>query len=164
MGQAGSKAQEQGSGVTFQTSGIPIQFSPNLVSHLDAQSESDLSRAASLEQHIQDRVKQELQKLRSREREALAAATQKAAEENIGMEKKGGLDSNMLEQDINDLKKKLQKRPTLGAEDKEVSAQREKVISCLKSHQGRSLDCDHEVTAFKESVAQLQRKFVERYN
>jgi altered-inheritance-of-mitochondria protein 13 len=164
MGQADSKPQQE-AGVTFQTSSIPIQFSPNLVNHLDAQSESDLSRAASLEQHIQDRVKQELQKLRSREREALAAATQKYAEENIKKEKgKSGLNSVILEQDIEALKKKLEKRPSLGDEDKSVSAKREAVISCLKAHPGQSLDCDAEVTAFKESVAQLQRKFVERYN
>ncbi|CAG8025232.1 unnamed protein product [Penicillium salamii] len=58
--------------LTSTNSNSPVQFSSNLVDALQSNSESDSTRAKALELEIQNRVAQELQRLREREQQTLA--------------------------------------------------------------------------------------------
>lgn len=67
--------------------------------------------------------------------------------------------------EISSLKQKLEARNKvleLEELDQEVSKAREEVVSCLKGHEGRPLDCWAEVERFREGVRRLEGRWVER--
>ncbi|CAG8890425.1 unnamed protein product [Penicillium egyptiacum] len=61
-------------------SNSPVQFSSNLVDALQSNSETDSTRAKALELEIQNRVAQELQRLREREQQTLAEIEKRISE------------------------------------------------------------------------------------
>ncbi|PYH71130.1 Mic19 family protein [Aspergillus vadensis CBS 113365] len=61
-------------------SSSPVQFSANFVDGLQSNTETDSARARSLELQIQERVAQELERLRAREQQTLAEIEKKLAE------------------------------------------------------------------------------------
>ncbi|OXV10668.1 hypothetical protein Egran_01569 [Elaphomyces granulatus] len=65
------------------TSETPVQFSSNLVEALQSSSETDASRAKSLELHIQARVTEELERLRHREHQTLEEIEKRLTEERL---------------------------------------------------------------------------------
>ncbi|OJJ80187.1 Mic19 family protein [Aspergillus glaucus CBS 516.65] len=77
MGAGNSKPE--GSKHVF-SSNSPVQFSSNLVEALQTSSETDSSRAKTLELQIQERVAKELERLRQREQKTLADIEQRLAE------------------------------------------------------------------------------------
>ncbi|KAF7122682.1 hypothetical protein CNMCM5793_000792 [Aspergillus hiratsukae] len=72
MGAGSSKPEASAGSKHVFTSNAPIQFSSNLVEALQTNTETDSSRAKSLELQIQARVAQELKRLREREQQTLA--------------------------------------------------------------------------------------------
>ncbi|PWY83507.1 DUF1690-domain-containing protein [Aspergillus heteromorphus CBS 117.55] len=61
------------------SSSAPVQFSSNLVDSLNSNTETDSSRARSLELQIQERVAQELERIRAREQQTLAEIEKRIA-------------------------------------------------------------------------------------
>lgn len=115
---------------------------------------------------MQERVAAELKKLRHAESAALAQTTYDLSKQNIAAETNSDLNSVILEADVQELKKKLQ-RSTQYPEMKgvkDVEAKQGKVIRCLTEKKGRSLDCKAEVDDFKTSVRQLQQEFIVKYS
>ncbi|KAK5051866.1 hypothetical protein LTR84_002669 [Exophiala bonariae] len=77
MGAGQSKADESTKHVF--ASDTPIQFSQELIDSLQASSETNSTRAKSLELHIAQRVAAELEKLKSQESEAFESIRKKIA-------------------------------------------------------------------------------------
>lgn len=91
MGAGGSK--EDSSSRHVFSSGAPVQFSQELVDSLQASSETNSSRAKTLDLHIANRVAAELEKIQNRESDALAAARARLSsdkEPSDDKEKKAG--------------------------------------------------------------------------
>ncbi|CAG7927397.1 unnamed protein product [Penicillium olsonii] len=80
MGAGNSKPEATASSQHVFSSNSPVQFSSNLVDALQSNSESDSTRAKALELEIQNRVAQELQRLREREQQTLAQIEKRLAE------------------------------------------------------------------------------------
>ncbi|KAL4890733.1 hypothetical protein BDV59DRAFT_184070 [Aspergillus ambiguus] len=80
MGAGSSKPDASAGSKHVFSGGSPVQFSSNLVDSLQSNSETDSSRAKSLELQIQARVSQELERLREREQQTLADIEKRLAE------------------------------------------------------------------------------------
>ncbi|ODM14392.1 putative altered inheritance of mitochondria protein 13, mitochondrial [Aspergillus cristatus] len=80
MGAGNSKPEASAGSKHVFSSNSPIQFSSNLVEALQTSSETDSSRAKTLELQIQERVAKELERLREREQKTLADIEQRLAE------------------------------------------------------------------------------------
>lgn len=177
MGAAASRQRDAGeAGVLFQSTSIPVSFSDRLAESIESGAsgalEGESSRALQIEALVQERVAAELAKLRDQERSKLAQATYDLGRQNLDREQKAskqGADLNavILEQDLAELKRQVQRRTADGTADKVVSAQdkavdaaRSKVLSCLLKNPDRSLDCHAEVDEFKSAVGKLQKEFI----
>ncbi|KAF4258823.1 hypothetical protein CNMCM8812_006096 [Aspergillus fumigatus] len=186
-------------------SNAPIQFSSNLVDALQTNTETDSSRAKSLELQIQARVAQELERLREREQQTLAEIEKRLAEAkdsapaapsstpNItypagslnldapripfaGREYEStpaptvaadqpinrDLSRESVNAEIEQLRAKLEGRRKLVEVDENVERARNEVVTCLRLHDRRPLDCWKEVEGFKREVARLEEAFVDR--
>lgn len=71
------------------------------------------------------------------------------------------LSSVTLEGDIKELRNKFVGVKN-SKEDVEARKAREELVTCLKLHDRRSLDCWWEVQQFKEKVINLERQFVNK--
>ncbi|GAB1217402.1 hypothetical protein ATERTT37_006641 [Aspergillus terreus] len=80
MGAGSSKPEASAGSKHVFSGGSPVQFSANLVDSLQSNTETDSSRAKSLELQIQARVSQELERLREREQQTLAEIEKRLAE------------------------------------------------------------------------------------
>ncbi|KAE8348809.1 hypothetical protein BDV28DRAFT_142680 [Aspergillus coremiiformis] len=80
MGAGSSKPDASAGSKHVFSSGGPVQFSSNLVDSLQSNTETDSSRAKSIELQIQARVAQELERLRQREQQTLAEIEKRIAE------------------------------------------------------------------------------------
>jgi altered-inheritance-of-mitochondria protein 13 len=128
--------------------------------------------------HIQARVAEELKRLQAREDQVLKELTSKLSTEDSSPpsdstspseasagDKLRQLGRESVAAEISSLKQKLEARNKvleLEELDQEVSKAREEVVSCLKGHEGRPLDCWAEVERFREGVRRLEGRWVER--
>lgn len=64
--------------------------------------------------------------------------------------------------EIEALKKKLESRKRIEQADAAVNKAKEDVVTCLRLHDRRPLDCWKEVETFKMEVGRLEREFVEK--
>lgn len=64
--------------------------------------------------------------------------------------------------EIERLRSKLESRKKLTALDDHVERAKSAVVSCLRLHDRRPLDCWQEVENFKQEVAKLERAFVDK--
>ncbi|OJI80228.1 hypothetical protein ASPTUDRAFT_47274, partial [Aspergillus tubingensis CBS 134.48] len=80
MGAGSSKPAAPADSKHVFSSSSPVQFSANFVDGLQSNTETDSARARSLELQIQERVAQELERLRAREQQTLAEIEKKLAE------------------------------------------------------------------------------------
>ncbi|KAK2736348.1 hypothetical protein FQN57_000798 [Myotisia sp. PD_48] len=72
------------------TSETPVQFSAGLVESLQSSSETDSSRLQTIELHIQSRVAEELERIRSREAPSLADLEKRIADSHGSAKKSPG--------------------------------------------------------------------------
>ncbi|EXJ62348.1 hypothetical protein A1O7_02782 [Cladophialophora yegresii CBS 114405] len=176
MGAGQSKPDESTKHVF--ASDTPIQFSQELIDSLQASSETNSTRAKTLELHIQQRVAEELEKIKKHESEALEAIRKKIAEEspsgsssispkdlipgvkNDDEQKRKAQSSQKVQQEIEKLKQQLGQRKTLKELPKEVENARQDVISCLRINDRKPLDCWKEVEIFKREVRKLEENYV----
>ncbi|KAJ5612148.1 hypothetical protein N7510_005342 [Penicillium lagena] len=80
MGAGSSKPEAAADSKHVFSSNSPVQFSSNLVEALQSSSETDSSRAKTIELEIQSRVASELARLREREQQTLAEIEKRLAE------------------------------------------------------------------------------------
>ncbi|OQE42399.1 hypothetical protein PENCOP_c004G00922 [Penicillium coprophilum] len=80
MGAGNSKPEAAAGSQHVFSSNSPVQFSSNLVDALQSTSETDSTRAKALELEIQNRVAQELKRLREREQQTLAEIEKRISE------------------------------------------------------------------------------------
>ncbi|KAJ8105561.1 hypothetical protein OPT61_g10100 [Boeremia exigua] len=64
--------------------------------------------------------------------------------------------------EIEQLRAKLEQRKKLDQGDAELNKAKDAVVTCLRMHDRRPLDCWREVEAFKKEVGRLEQEFVER--
>ncbi|KAI1967095.1 hypothetical protein LOZ58_000590 [Ophidiomyces ophidiicola] len=170
----------------------PVQFSQNLVESLQSSSETDSSRAQTIELHIQTRVAEELQRIQARESQTLADLEQRLADATSSSKTtdhsllsldaprvplssleatsqladqnipKRDINSQQVAQKIEELRQKLAERRKIKEVDAGVEKAREGVVSCLRANQKRPLDCWEEVNTFKMEVARLERDWVKK--
>ena len=167
---------------------VSFNFSPELVDSLSSSSESNSTRAKTLDLHIQQRVSEELAKLLNNEDNKLADARKRIEQSSDGEkdEKDGDSTSVSLKRlvpesssskeeqekkaqtskkvadELEKLKTQLAQRKTLKELPKEVEQAREGVISCLRVNDRRPLDCWKEVEIFKREVGRLEEEFVRK--
>jgi altered-inheritance-of-mitochondria protein 13 len=135
--------------------------------------QTDSSRAKTLELHIQSRVASELKKLSSEADKALSDIHSKiSSEETPSSEKSAGdslrqLSRESVTRDVEGLREKLEKRKKLKAiedidNDGALQAARDEVVKCLRGNDRRALDCWKEVQAFKKEVGRVEGEWVEK--
>lgn len=67
-----------------------------------------------------------------------------------------------MQNEVLELRKKLEERKKLAVEDEGVRRAKEEVVKCLRGNDRRPLDCWREVQTFKEEVRRLEGEWVER--
>ncbi|KAH8597721.1 hypothetical protein B0O99DRAFT_592281 [Bisporella sp. PMI_857] len=153
------------------TSDQPVRFSQELIDSLQASTESDSTRAKTLELHIQSRVQAELAALQakaSKDFEELSAkisaleseSPSKSKDQSAG-DKLRDLGRESVQSELEELKKKLKERRVVKEEDEGVAKAKSEVVRCLRLNDRRPLDCWREVEAFKEEVRRLEGQWVE---
>ncbi|QSL64879.1 hypothetical protein MERGE_002183 [Pneumocystis wakefieldiae] len=162
MGKMQSKSSAD---VVFQNeSRFPLQFSNALVNHLDSKVESDAIRAASLEEHIQERVAVEIERLRSREREILIEIEKELARKNAQREKaQEKLNSFNLRDEMLKLEENIKGVFQIRKMDDNLLKKKHDVINCLKENEQKPLNCDETIKAFRKEVDLLKDEFINRY-
>ncbi|KAK8073850.1 hypothetical protein PG994_004749 [Apiospora phragmitis] len=165
MGASSSKAADgQSSAYVWKASG-PVGVSQDVVERLQGNSESDVSRAQSLELAVQARVAEELKKLEKSESAALKAAYEKAttaADDGDGQQQDGGKNRHTVSKEVEALRARLDKRKQLRVLPDSVERARTGVLECLRDNDRRPLNCWQEVENFREQVRQLEKEWVDR--
>ena len=67
-----------------------------------------------------------------------------------------------MQNDVLELRRKLEGRKKLGDVDEGVERARGEVVRCLRVNDRRPLDCWREVKEFKEEVRRLEMSWVEK--
>jgi len=67
-----------------------------------------------------------------------------------------------VQNDVKELKKKLEQRKKLADVDEGVEKAKSEVVKCLRDNDRRPLDCWKEVQTFKEEVRRLEGAWVEK--
>ncbi|KAI0130100.1 hypothetical protein BJ170DRAFT_681570 [Xylariales sp. AK1849] len=164
MGSSSSKPADGQSSHVWKAPG-PVGVSHDIVESLQGSTETDTSRAQTLELAVQARVSEELKKLQRKESAALAAAQKKASE----ITKDPSSDSQAKEnsqqavsKEVEALRARLDKRKQLRELPESVERARSEVVQCLIGNDRRPLNCWKEVEAFKEEVRKLEKDWVEK--
>ncbi|KAI1613986.1 hypothetical protein EDD37DRAFT_474782 [Exophiala viscosa] len=185
MGAGQSKPDESTKHVF--ASDTPIQFSQELIDALEASSETNSTRAKTLELHIAHRVAAELEKLKNHESSVLEEARKKILEssddksesssgkgsllsipsispsdllESKEDKRKKNVTSTKVQEEIEKLRQTLDSRKVLKEVPGEVEAARQNVISCLRVKDRQPLDCWKEVEIFKRAVRGMEESYV----
>lgn len=64
--------------------------------------------------------------------------------------------------EIDQLRAKLDQRKKLEQVDADLNKAKEDVVTCLRMHDRRPLDCWQEVETFKREVQRLESQFIEK--
>lgn len=165
MGSGSSKPTAPSSQVW--SSEQPVRFSQELIDSLQASTESDTTRAKTLELHIQSRVAAELKALQERASKDFEALQSKISAPEEPKPKSAGdtlrdLGRESVQNDVLELKKKLEQRKMIKETDEGVEKAKSAVVRCLRDNDRRPLDCWKEVQTFKEEVRRLEGVWVEK--
>ncbi|KAK6956172.1 hypothetical protein Daesc_001445 [Daldinia eschscholtzii] len=163
MGSSSSKPEASQSSYVWKASS-PVGISHDVIETLQSSSETDTTRAQTLELAIQARVASELKKLEAQEAEALKAAQDKIAElaESGASEDDKQLSRQTVSKEVEALRARLEKRKQLRPLPDTVEQARGNVVRCLLENDRRPLDCWREVEAFKEEVRKLEKGWVDK--
>ncbi|KAK8024029.1 hypothetical protein PG997_011078 [Apiospora hydei] len=165
MGASSSKAADgQSSAHVWKPSG-PVGVSQDVVERLQGNSESDVSRAQTLELAVHARVAEELKKLEKNESAALKAAYEKAtaaADDEKNGQQDDGKNRHTVSKEVEALRTRLDKRKQLRVLPDSVERARTGVLECLRDNDRRPLNCWQEVENFREEVRRLEKEWVDR--
>ncbi|KAI4733649.1 hypothetical protein E4T50_15802 [Aureobasidium sp. EXF-12298] len=182
MGSGSSKPQ--GSQYVF-AADSPVSFSPSVVDSLQNSPESDSTRSRNQELLIQQRVTEELERIRKEEAARLAQYTERltpssddepSSPDSSSPSLKEKLSSALtpsssqsksrsndsVSKEVAELRKKLESRKKLDQTDASLEKAKDGLVQCLRLNDRRPLDCWEQVEAFKAEVAKLEQKFVDR--
>lgn len=152
--------------------------------------QTDSARSKQQELQYQQRLTEELEKLRQKEAQNLSElsktldveqptehasltdrlsdVTEKISDATsssatlVEKRKQQEMSNSSVTKEIEALKKKLETRKKLEEADPQVNKAKEDVVACLRLHDRRPLDCWKEVEIFKREVGRLERDFVEK--
>ncbi|TVY45655.1 MICOS complex subunit [Lachnellula occidentalis] len=149
------------------TSETPVRFSNGLVDTLQSSPETDSTRAKTLELHIQARVNAELKRLQEQAAKEYEELQSKISAPEPEKEKSAGdtlrdLGRESVQNEVKELKKKLEQRKKLTDVDEGVEKAKSEVVRCLRDNDRRPLDCWKEVQTFKDEVRRLEGAWVEK--
>ncbi|KAI0101195.1 DUF1690-domain-containing protein [Daldinia grandis] len=163
MGSSSSKPEASQSSHVWKASS-PIGISHDVIETLQSSSETDTTRAQTLELAVQARVASELKRLEAQETAALKAAQDKIAELADGGagEDDKQLSRPVVSKEVEALRARLDKRKQLRPLPDTVEQARGDVVRCLLEKDRRPLDCWREVEAFKEEVRRLEKGWVDK--
>lgn len=126
--------------------------------------QTDVTRAQTLELHVQARVTDELRRLQADQLAKLKGLEQAIDDETAATAPVDSTTTASVSKEIVGLRARLEARQREVARPlpEPVEAARSEVIRCLREHDRRPLDCYGEVAAFKEEVRKLEATWVER--
>lgn len=185
---AGASKPEGASKHVF-SSNTPIQFSQELVDSLQASSETDSTRAKTLELHIAQRVASELAALQKKEDDALTSLRLDLSSSSSSStitttkptpqprlldlaspappgdvlardETRHNQSSAQVFAELEKLRQGLEARKKVRDMPREVERAREELVGCLRLNDRRPLDCWREVELFKGVVRKMELEFV----
>jgi altered-inheritance-of-mitochondria protein 13 len=140
---------------------------PVIYPHADRFPKTDSTRAKTLELHVQKRVASELQLLKERTEKDLEELKLKiSAAEETSQKKSAGdvmrdLGREAVQNDVTELKKKLERRKKLADVDGGVEKAKSEVVRCLRENDRKPLDCYREVERFRAEVRRLESVWVD---
>jgi altered-inheritance-of-mitochondria protein 13 len=138
---------------------------------INGSAQTDSTRAKTLELHIQSRVNSELKRLQERAAKDYEELQAKISAPEADDSKKTGksagdtlrdLGRESVQNDVKELKKKLDQRKKLADVDEGVEKAKSELVKCLRDNDRRPLDCWKEVQTFKEEVRRLEGAWVEK--
>ncbi|KAH8661881.1 hypothetical protein BX600DRAFT_465007 [Xylariales sp. PMI_506] len=163
MGSSSSKPTDGQSSYLWKAPGA-VGISQDVVESLQGSTETDRSRAQTLELAVQARVAEELKKLEQQETAALVAAQKKASEllDADAEKNTSGNSRQAVSKEVEALRTRLDKRKQLRELPATVEKARSEVVQCLIANDRRPLNCYKEVEAFKEEVRRLEKEWVDK--
>ncbi|KAI1760220.1 DUF1690-domain-containing protein [Hypoxylon sp. FL1150] len=161
MGSSASKPEASQSSHVWKASS-PVGISHDVVESLQSSTETDTTRAQTLELAVQARVSAELRKLEAQESAALKAAQSKSEELVPVRDEDKQKGREAVSKEVEALRARLDRRKQLKPVPDSVERARGEVVRCLREHDRRPLDCWKEVEAFREEVRQLEKGWVEK--
>ncbi|KAI0113817.1 DUF1690-domain-containing protein [Hypoxylon sp. NC0597] len=163
MGSSSSKPEASSHAWKASLRSSPVaRISHDVVESLQTSSETDTSRAQSLELAVQARVASELRKLEAQASAALKEAEEKATSVPETESEANQLSRQTVSKEVEALRARLAKRKQLKPLPESVEQARDGVVKCLLENDRRPLDCWREVEAFKEEVRRLEKGWVEK--
>ncbi|KIH87594.1 hypothetical protein SPBR_05306 [Sporothrix brasiliensis 5110] len=159
----GSSASKPNTPHVWKGSSAPA-ISQDMIDSLQSSTETDVTRAQTLELHIQARVTDELRRLQAEQLAKLKGLEQAIDDETAASTPSDSTTSASVSKEIAGLRARLEARQRDVARPlpEPVEAARSEVIRCLREHDRRPLDCYREVAAFKEEVRKLEATWVDR--
>lgn len=146
--------------------------------------QTDSTRSKQQELQYQQRLTEELERLREQEvqklsnlSETLSKESEQPSEPSLAeklsdatstsatlaeKQKHRDMSRESVTKEIEALRKKLDARKKLEQLDPQTSKAQEDVVTCLRTHDRRPLDCWKEIETFKKEVGRLEKDFVEK--
>ncbi|KAL1890836.1 hypothetical protein Sste5346_007977 [Sporothrix stenoceras] len=159
----GSGASKPNTPHVWQGSNAPA-ISQDMLDSLQSSTETDVTRAQTLELHVQARVTDELRRLQAEQLAKLKGLEQAIDDETSATTPSNSTTTASVSKEVAGLRARLEARQREVSRPlpEPVEAARSEVIRCLREHDRRPLDCYREVAAFKEEVRKLEATWVER--
>ena len=107
-------------------------------------------------QRLQERTERDLENLKLKISAAEETAQKKSAGDTLR-----DLGREAVQNEVTELRKKLERRKRLADVDEGVDNAKSEVIRCLRENDRRPLDCYKEVERFREEVRRLESVWVE---
>ncbi|EON98992.1 putative duf1690 domain-containing protein [Phaeoacremonium minimum UCRPA7] len=139
----------------------PTSVSQDMLDSLQSSTETDASRAQTLELQIQARVAEELKRLQAKEDAKLKEAEEKLSE-LTDKDEKDSPSRQTVSKEVEALRAKLEGRKKVRELPDTVESARSEVIRCLRENDRRPLDCWKEVEKFKDEVRRLEKGWVDK--
>ncbi|CAK7232423.1 hypothetical protein SBRCBS47491_008263 [Sporothrix bragantina] len=142
----------------------PPAFSQDMVDQLQSSPETDITRAQTVELHVQARVAEELRRLQAEKFAQLKGLEQAIDDETKATAPDSTTTTASVSKEIAGLRTRLEERQREVSKPlpEAVETARSAVVRCLRENDRRPLDCYREVAAFKEEVRKLEATWVER--
>ncbi|CAK7274149.1 hypothetical protein SEPCBS119000_006020 [Sporothrix epigloea] len=142
----------------------PPGISQDMIDQLQSSPETDITRAQTLELHVQARVTEELRRLQAEQFAKLKGLEQALEDETKATAPDSTTTSTSVSKEIAGLRARLEdrQREVNRPLPESVEAARSAVVRCLRENDRRPLDCYREVAAFKSEVRKLEAKWVEQ--
>ena len=168
MGANPSKPAETQSPHLWKAPGA-TSMSDSMVEQLQQSSETDASRAQTMELQIQARVAEELRRIQAAEaanlkdaQDKLSAAPSSDPAASQGSPSEAQLTRHAVSKEVEALRAKLEGRKQVRDLPPSVEDARTRVIMCLQEHDRQPLNCYEEVVRFKEEVRRLEKTWVDK--